>query len=245
MGNKGILILGAGSSIAKYTAQAFAKKGHPLYLAGRDLEELKRTASDLHIRFNVDVKTGYFDALKIDEHELFLQQAVKELGGIEGVLVAFGEYPKGKKDFLEENLIFQTNFIGACSILHHCANYFAVQESGFIIGISSVAGDRGKRSNYPYCAAKSGLNTYLQGLRQRLASHGIRVVTIKPGYVDTPMSFGLPRVFLNSSPQEVGEKIARSVERGQEIVYLPWFWRYIIGAINLIPEKIYKRLKFL
>jgi len=114
---------------------------------------------------------------------------------------------------------------------------------GFIIGISSVAGDRGRQSNYVYGAAKGALSLYLQGLRNRLHPSGVRVITIKPGFVDTAMTYGLPGMFLVASPQAVGESIASSPGKSADVVYLPWFWRYIMLIIKHIPEPIFKRLK--
>ncbi len=118
-----------------------------------------------------------------------------------------------------------------------------VKRRGFIIGISSVAGDRGRQSNYVYGAAKGALSLYLQGLRNRLYPSGVRVITVKPGFVDTAMTYGLPGMFLVASPQYVGERIVRALERSADVVYLPWFWRYIMLIIKLIPEPIFKRLK--
>lgn len=118
-----------------------------------------------------------------------------------------------------------------------------VKRRGFIIGISSVAGDRGRQSNYVYGAAKGALSLYLQGLRNRLYPRGIRVITIKPGFVDTAMTYGLSGLFLVASPQNIGERIVRSLDKSADVVYLPWFWRYIMMIIKHIPEPIFKRMK--
>ena len=115
--------------------------------------------------------------------------------------------------------------------------------NGFIIALSSVAGDRGRQSNYIYGSAKGGLSVFLQGLRNRLFHSGVRVITIKLGFVDTAMTFGLPNLFLVASPQEVGKKIVKAVNRGRNVVYIPWFWRLIMGIICSIPECVFKRLK--
>ncbi|MGA9666286.1 MAG: SDR family NAD(P)-dependent oxidoreductase [Gallionella sp.] len=118
-----------------------------------------------------------------------------------------------------------------------------VKRRGFIIGISSVAGDRGRQSNYVYGAAKGALSLYLQGLRNRLYPSGVRVITVKPGFVDTAMTYGLPGMFLVASPQYIGERIVRALESSADVVYLPWFWRYIMLVIKIVPEPIFKRLK--
>ncbi|NGX43524.1 MAG: NAD-dependent decaprenylphosphoryl-D-2-keto erythropentose reductase [Chlamydiae bacterium] len=241
-----VLVLGATSAIARAAASAFAEKGHSLYLAGRDTDELQRIASDLEIRHQVEVKFGQFDAEKYREHSQFLQRAVREMDGLEGVLVAFGDvghHQKAMEDFEEEEKIINRNFTGACSIIHQCANYFSKKRSGFIIGISSVAGDRGRQSNYIYGSAKGAFALYLQGLRNRLYPQGVRVLTIKPGFVDTPMTFGKPGLFLVASPEYVGRKIVKALSKSSDVVYLPGFWRYIMMVINSIPECIFKRLK--
>jgi short-subunit dehydrogenase len=128
-------------------------------------------------------------------------------------------------------------------LLSHLADYFENRKHGFIAGISSVAGERGRQSNYVYGAAKGAFTILLQGLRNRLFPHGVRVLTVKPGFVDTGMTFGMRGLFLVASPEYVGERIARSVVRGRDVVYIPWFWRHIMLIIRLIPEFIFKRLK--
>jgi decaprenylphospho-beta-D-erythro-pentofuranosid-2-ulose 2-reductase len=139
--------------------------------------------------------------------------------------------------------VIASNFTGAVSILSYCANYFEPLQRGFIIGISSVAGDRGRQSNYVYGAAKGALSLYLQGLRNRLFAKGVRVITIKPGFVDTAMTFGLPGLFLVATPQSIGERIVAALGKSADIVYLPGFWRYIMLIIKHIPEPIFKRMK--
>lgn len=241
-----VLILGASSSIARAAAHAFAAKGHALYLAGRDVLDLERLAADIKVRFQVDVCFGYFAAEEFDTHEAFVQKVIEEMQGLEGVLAAFGECKDHKKaltDFSYAKKIIDINFTGMCSLLTACANYLGRKGEGFIIAISSVAGDRGRQSNYVYGAAKAGLNAFLEGLRNRLFHAGVRVITIKPGYVDTAMTYGLPNLFLVASPQAVGEKIVRALDKSRDVVYLPWFWRYIMWIICAIPEPLFKRLK--
>lgn len=243
---KPVLILGATSAIARYTALAFAKQGRPIYLAGRDEEELERIASDIRIRSQVEVKHGYFDAESYDKHQQFFERVLKEMPGLEGVLLAFGELGDQKKatlDFSQAESIINKNYVGACSILTHCANHLAREGKGFIIAISSVAGDRGRQSNYVYGSAKAGLSAFLEGLRNRLFHSGVRVITIKPGFVDTAMTFGKPGMFLVATPDYIGQKIASTLNKRSDIVYLPWFWRYIMSIIKNIPESIFKRLK--
>ena len=240
-----VLILGATSAIARATAGAFAARGHAIYLAGRDMDELPRIAADLRVRHGVEVHYGTFDAEATDTHAAFLQSVIDEMQGLSGVVLAFGYLGDqiAARDFSVGAKVIASNFTGAASILSHCANYFEPLKSGFIIGISSVAGDRGRQSNYVYGAAKGALSLYLQGLRNRLFPSGVRVITVKPGFVDTAMTYGLPGLFLVASPQDIGERIARAPEISADVLYLPWFWRYIMLIIKHIPELIFKRLK--
>lgn len=240
-----VLILGATSSIAGATAAAFAAKGHPLYLAARDVEELRRSASDLSIRYRVPVYTGFFDAEAFDKHASFYQKASDEAGGFEGILLAFGDLGDNSSapvDFSEAEKVITRNYTGACSILIEAAKDFSKKKKGFIIGISSVAGDRGRQSNYTYGSAKGALALYLQGLRNRLYPLGVSVTTIKLGFVDTAMTFGMPGLFLVASPEAVGKKIAKLAKSGG-VHYIPGFWRGIMALIKAVPERFFKRLK--
>lgn len=240
-----VLILGATSAIARHVAASFAARGHALFLAARNLAEAERLAADLRLRHNVETAAGRFDAEDYEGHRDFVKNAVRRMGDLEGVVVAFGylgEQEEAEKDYEETFRVIDRNFTSAVSVLNHCAEFFETRRAGFIIAISSVAGDVGRRSNYLYGAAKGGLNVYLQGLRARLFRAGVRVLTVKPGFVDTPMTFGRPKLFLVASPEAVGEKIVRALLRGSDVAYVPWFWRFVMLAIKLTPERIRKRL---
>ncbi|MEI8366047.1 MAG: SDR family oxidoreductase [Parachlamydiaceae bacterium] len=246
METKKILILGAGSAIARAAANAFAADGHSLYLAGRDSLELSKIASDIAIRHQTSVQYGVFDAEAFALHPQFLKQAIAAFGGLDGILLAFGDtgnHNLALVDFEEAHRIIKCNFTGACSILTHCSNYLAEQKKGFIIAISSVAGDRGRQSNYIYGASKGALSLFLQGLRNRLFAYGVRVITIKPGFVDTAMTFGKPGLFLVASPKAVGEKIVATLNSKRDVVYIPGFWKYIMKITTKIPESIFKKMK--
>ncbi len=237
-----VLILGATSSIARGVAEAFAEKGIPLYLASRDLDEVQRIAADLHARFGVSAQHGSFDIQDYASHQSFLQ-AIQPIAGVVLAVGYLGDQEKATQEFSETQAIIERNYTGPCSILNLCANEFEARKQGFIIALSSVAGDRGRQSNYTYGSAKGGLSTYLQGLRNRLAPFDVRVITIKPGFVDTAMTFGKKGMFLVASPQEIGKKIVQSLDKSADVVYLPWFWRYIMWIIRAIPERLFKRLK--
>jgi decaprenylphospho-beta-D-erythro-pentofuranosid-2-ulose 2-reductase len=152
---------------------------------------------------------------------------------------------KTQGDFAEAHRTIDINFTSPVSVLNLFANYFEQYQRGYIVAISSVAGDRGRQSNYVYGAAKAGLNTYLQGLRNRLHHSKVRVLTIKPGFVDTPMTHGLvnPHSPLLASPERVARDIACAVKSERDIVYTPWFWAWIMRLIRLIPELVFKRLR--
>jgi decaprenylphospho-beta-D-erythro-pentofuranosid-2-ulose 2-reductase len=195
--------------------------------------------------YGVEVHSGLFDAEATDTHDAFFKSVVAGMPNLSGVVLAFGFLgdQQAARNFSVGAKIIATNFTGAASILSQCANYFEPLQRGFIIGISSVAGDRGRQSNYVYGAAKGALSLYLQGLRNRLYASGVRVITIKPGFVDTAMTYGLPGLFLVASPQSIGERIVRTLDKSADVVYLPWFWRYIMLIIKYIPEPIFKRMK--
>ncbi len=240
-----VLILGATSAIARGTAAAFAARGDNLFLASRDMDELQRIAADLRVRYGVKVFCALFDAAATDSHPGFFQNVVREMQELSGVVLAFGLLgdQQAARDFSVAEKIISSNFTGAVSILSLCANHFEPLKRGFIIGLSSVAGDRGRQSNYVYGAAKGGLSLFLQGLRNRLYPSGVRVITIKPGFVDTAMTFGLPGLFLVASPKTIGQQIVRTLNKSADVVYLPGFWRYIMLIIKHVPEFIFKRMK--
>jgi decaprenylphospho-beta-D-erythro-pentofuranosid-2-ulose 2-reductase len=240
-----ILILGAGSAVAEAAAEQFAEKGHPLFLAGRHQEDLRRIARNLTVRYQVTVKWGFFDADQREKHPLVVQNAVREMNGLGGALLAFGargNHQKALKDPLELEAIVSCNFLGACTVLHDLASYFENKEAGFLAVISSALSDRAAKDDYIYTSAKGGLTLFLQGLRHRLHAKGVRVITVKLGNVDTPMTFGKQGLFYPVSPEYAGKKIAEAVHSTKEVVYVPGFWRYAMWAVKAVPEKFFKRL---
>lgn len=239
-----ILILGANSAIAKAIAREFAAQNAHLYLASRQTDELNRFADDLRIRNSIKVETAFFDAEAFSSHAVFWQQALQSMQTIDGVILAFGYLGQKEtvNDYPECVKIMQSNLTGAVSILSYCADYFEKKKQGFIIGIGSVAGDRGRKKNNVYGAAKAGLAAYLQGLRNRLDSHHVHVLTVKPGFVDTPMTQGLPGLFAVASPEYVAKKIVNAWQKKRHVIYVPWFWRIIMFIFKMIPESIFKKL---
>lgn len=241
-----ILIVGATSAIAEATARLFAADGDRLCLAGRKMERLEVIAEDLRVRGAAQVETIALDANEMPRHEAALAQAERAMGGLDTALIAHGTLPdqqacQSSADATME--AFRTNALSAISLLTLIANRFEQQRAGTIAVISSVAGDRGRQSNYVYGAAKSALSTFTQGLRNRLSPFGITVVTIKPGFVDTPMTAAFKKGALWATPDAVARSIHRAMTRNQDIVYTPWFWRWIMACIKAVPESIFKRTR--
>ena len=242
-----VLILGATSAIAAALAREFAAHKFDLVLGGRDREELSALASDLSLRCEVRAGILPFDALDTQTHAASLRSFLAEAGdALAGAVVCIGylgDQAKGQSDWEEARLILETNFTGCVSALNILASHFELRRAGFICAISSVAGDRGRQSNYLYGAAKAGLSVYLQGLRNRLFPAHVKVITVKPGFVDTRMTYGRSGLFLVASPERVAKGIFRAIIKGQGVVYLPWFWRPIMLLVQSIPEAIFKRLR--
>jgi short-subunit dehydrogenase len=239
--------LGATSAIASALAREFATHKFDLVLGGRDREELSALASDFSLRYGVRAGVLPLDALDTQTHASTLRSFLAEAGNdLEGVVVCMGylgDQAKGQCDGEEARRILETNFTGCVSALNILANHFEPRRAGFICAISSVAGDRGRQSNYLYGAAKAGLSAYLQGLRNRLFHAHVKVLTVKPGFVDTHMTYGRSGLFLVASPESVAKDIFRAIVKGKDVVYLPWFWRPIMLVVRSIPEGIFKRLR--
>lgn len=239
-----ILIIGATSAIAEATAKQLAQKGACLYLFGRNRERLAQLGSDLKIRGASAVSYAAFDANDLDRHEAILDQAVAAMGGIDVALIAHGTLGDQKaceKNFERALSELHTNAISVISLLTHLANRFEAQGHGTIAVISSVAGDRGRQSNYVYGAAKGAVTIFLQGLRNRLCKSGVHVLTIKPGFVDTPMTASFKKGVLWAQPETIASGILKAIDRKRDEVYLPFFWRFIMAIIRSIPEALFKR----
>ncbi len=241
-----ILVLGATSTVARFLCQELARKRDRLFLAGRDADELERLEADLRVRFGADVRTGRVDALDFEEHSRFVEEAVAQMGGIEGVIYAIGalgDQPHDSFDPGKARRLVDVNFISAVTFLNPVAAILESQGSGFILGLSSVAGDRGRQSNLVYGAAKGGLSLYLQGLRNRLDAKGVRVLTVKLGVVDTAMTYGLSGLLLPAQPEPVARALSKVIDKPGGVYYVPSFWRWIMLAVCAIPERIFKRMK--
>ncbi len=238
-----ILILGASSDIAKAIAHAHARQGEKLILAGRNLAELEKDAENLRIRYQAQVEVAYFDALDTQTHAAFYQRLSASPDCVYCVFGYLGDQAQAEQSPAMVQQIMAVNYIGAVSILEVAATSMLSLGTGTLVGISSVAGDRGRASNYFYGSAKAGFTAYLSGLRNRLAAQGVHVLTVKPGFVKTQMTEGLPLPPpLTASPEQVAKDILKAVKKKKNVLYTLWMWRYIMLIIRLIPEPIFKKL---
>lgn len=241
-----MLIFGATSAIAEAVARQVAEQHGELFLIGRNKESLEIISQDLIVRGarKVGQETGDFTFR--EKFSEWIDSAAHFMKGIDVVLIAHGIL--GEQKELEKNGdlafdIFNVNFISAALLAEASAQYFERGKRGTIAVIGSVAGDRGRQSNYYYGAAKGGLEVFLEGLRNRLYPHGVSVVTIKPGFVSTPMTAHLKQNFLFAAPEKVAAGILKAIEKDKDVVYLPCFWKWIMCIIKSIPEVLFKRLK--
>jgi short-subunit dehydrogenase len=245
--SENVLILGAGSGIARAIAETLAARGDRLLLAGRDEGDLRRTAADLAIRFGRTPGVLAFDAADLPGHPGFFQKCVESFGGaLDGVIFCYAvlvPQEQANADPALARRVIDINFTSPVLLLNAAAAYLAPRGRGYLCVFSSVAGERGRPSNYLYGASKAALTAYLDGLRARLYAAGVDVVTVKPGPVDTAMTWGRPDVKLPASPRRVAADACRAIRWRRGTIYTPWYWRPIMAVIRAIPEPIFKRMK--
>lgn len=242
-----ILIIGATSAIAEHCARLWATRGDALFLVARKEERLQTIAADLKVRGATNVGTYCMDMNSIDDHQTMLDRAEAALCGIDTVLIAHGTLSNQKaceQNVAETFAEIQTNALSTIALLTQIANRFEAKKNGTIAVISSVAGDRGRASNYVYGTAKAMITTFTSGLRQRLHTSNVTVVTIKPGFVDTPMTADYKKGILWAQPSGVAKKIVNAIDsRENSEIYVPWFWTMIMTLIKLMPSKFFNKIK--
>jgi len=240
-----ILVIGATSAIAEHCARIWAGRCDALYLAARNEERLKTIAADLKVRGAAQTDTYCIDLNETDSHGALLDAAEAAMGGIDTVLIAHGTLPgqKACEQRVDEALTeIKTNALSVISLLTLIANRFEAKQAGTIAVISSVAGDRGRGSNYVYGSAKAMVTAFTSGLRQRLHKSNVVVVTIKPGFVDTPMTAEFKKGLLWAKPDAVAAKIVKAIDAKKNEVYVPAFWWAVMAVIKVIPVVLFKRM---
>lgn len=240
-----ILVLGATSAIALETTRIYAARGASIYLVARNPEKLLVAAADARVRGASEVHTRTLDLDDTSAHAALLVDVTQKLPHLDMALIAhgmLGDQAEGERVFSAAEVVLGTNFLSVVSLLTCLANEFEGRKSGTIAVISSIAGDRGRKSNYVYGTSKAAVTVFLQGLRGRLDRHGVHVLTVKPGFVASPMTVHLKQGLLFASPERIARGIASAIKKRKDVVYLPWFWRPISYVIRAIPERIFKRL---
>ena len=242
---KSIAIFGATSGIAEQVARLYAAGGAKLFLAGRNAESLERIAADLTVRGAAAATVFAVDFGETDRFEAMLDACEAAIGKPDVALIAYGtlaDQAEGERDPAAAGRDLHLNFVSPACLLNALAE--RVERGAVLAAITSVAGDRGRQSNYIYGAAKGGLSVFLQGLRHRLAPKGIKVTDIKPGPVDTPMTAHLTKGGpLWAQPETVAQDIKRALDRGKAVLYTPWIWRHLMGVIRNVPAAIFHKTK--
>lgn len=244
---KKVLIIGATSAIAERYARIEAAAGGSFFLAGRSGPRLQAIAADLHTRGAAAVECGTIDVNDFKAHPALLDAAWKSMGTVDVALIAHGTLPDQAACQADVDLAlreFSTNAVAGIALMTALAERMSAQGSGTLAVISSVAGDRGRASNYLYGSAKAAVTAFASGLRQRLRGTNVNVLTIKPGFVDTPMTSGFRKGPLWATPEAVAKGIVRAIDRRRGVAYLPGFWWAIMRVITHIPEPLFRRLGF-
>ncbi len=240
-----ILVLGATSGIAEATCRLWAAQGASLFLVGRNQEKLQAVAADLRIRGAAYVDTAVADLDDTESHPALLAHAINSLTGLDVAYLAhgiLGDQNAAEKDFNTAAQILHTNFLAPVSLLTWLANFCAQRHSGTLAVLSSVAGDRGRKSNYVYGASKAGLSAFLAGLRNRVDREGVTVLTIKPGPVKTAMTATMKGSEKFADVDKVAQTIVKAIAAKKDNLYVPFQWQPIMFVIRNIPDRIFKKL---
>ncbi len=243
---KNILVIGATSDIAEAVLKEYAVNGNNIYIVGRNTDRLKSLSKDLMVRGANKVSSDFFEANDFEAHNIMINKAFGVFGVFDVALIAHGTLPNQKtceKDFFATLDEINTNAISVISLLSALVDNFLIQNMGTIAVITSVAGERGRQSNYIYGSAKGMVSIYLQGLRNRLCKSGVKIVDIRPGLISTNMTLNMDKGLLWTEPKNIAKKIINGIKHGDSIVYAPNYWKYIMFIVRNIPESIFKKLK--
>jgi decaprenylphospho-beta-D-erythro-pentofuranosid-2-ulose 2-reductase len=240
-----ILVLGATSGIAEATCRIWATQGASLFLVARNAEKLEAVAADLRTRGASYVGTAIADLDDTDKHPALLAHAVNSLTGMDVAYLAhgiLGDQEDAQEDFNVAAQILYTNLIAPISLLTWLANFCVQRHAGTLAVLSSVAGDRGRKSNYVYGSSKAGLSAFVAGLRNRVDREGVTVLTIKPGPTRTAMTAAMPKSEKFADADSVAESIVKAIDKRRDVLYVPFQWQPIMFIIRNIPERIFKKL---
>ncbi len=244
-GPRKILVLGATSGIAEACIRLWANRGDALYLVARNADKLAVVAADARTRGASYVGTAVVNLDDTGAHAEMLAHAINAMGGMDVAFLALGvlgEQPDAEKGFAAAGQILHTNFVAPVSLLTWLGNYTAQRKAGTLAVLSSVAGERGRKSNYVYGSSKAGLTAFVDGLRNRIDREGVRVMTIKPGPVKTAMTEGMKGSGKFADVDAVAAALVKAIDRGDDVVYVPGIWRVIMAVIRVIPERVFKKL---
>lgn len=240
------LVLGATSGIGEAVARRLASEGYDLVLAGRSEAPLQANARDLEVRYGVRARVRLFEALDFASHAGWIEDCAAEIeGGLSGVLLCYGameDESEAASDPERARRMIDVNFSSPVSILDRAAEHLSARGEGWICALSSVAGVRGRASNFHYGATKAGLSAYLSGLRVRLGRVGVGVIDVRPGIIDTKLTFGLPGLVFPASPERVARDVSKAIRKNRAVVYTPRIWQPIMLVIRLLPDFVFRRL---
>lgn len=242
---KRILVLGATSGIAEACVRLWAARGDSLYLVARSADRLAAVAADARTRGASQVETAVANLDDTAAHPELLAHAINALGGLDVALLALGvlgDQPQAERNFAAASQILHTNFTAPVSLLTWLANYAAQRHAGTLAVLSSVAGERGRKSNYVYGSSKAGLTAFVDGLRNRIDREGVRVMTIKPGPVRTAMTENMKGSAKFADVEAVAATLVKVIDKGGDVVYVPGIWRIIMAVIRAVPERVFKKL---
>jgi len=242
---KRILVLGATSGIAEACCRLWADRGDSLYLVARNADRLGAVAADMRTRGAASVDTAVADLDDTAGHPELLAHAINSLGGLDAAFLALGvlgDQGEAERSFASAGQILHTNYTAPVSLLTWLANYCAQRHGGTLAVLSSVAGERGRKSNYVYGSSKAGLTAFVDGLRNRIDREGVRVMTIKPGPVKTSMTDGMKGSGKFADVDAVAATLVKAIDKGADVVYVPGIWRVIMAVIRAVPERMFKKL---